>query len=133
MSKHHAVLSVSALALVSLTAAIFLLAHQMAQAQSEPAGQPGATADPDAPPAPPDGLPAFGQLHPADEGALSYDDLSPAEQAASDLAAEWAEADHGVAVHDRWRQASREGVRLSKLKQAEYESGLAGLAGLGED
>ena len=132
MSKQRAVLSISAVALVciGLVAGIVLLANQMAEAQSEPAGE---SSEPGASPAPPDALMKFGELYPSDNGALSFEELSAEEKAAAEGAEEWAETSHGYAVHDRWRQASREGARLSRLKQAEYDSGLAGLAGLGED
>jgi len=132
MSKHRAAVSASVIGLVciGLVAGIFLLANQMARAQSD---APEASSPNLPPPAPPDTLMKFGQLYPPDEGALSFEELSADEKAASDRMAEWAEADHGASVHDRWRQASREGARLSRLKEAEYDSGLAGLAGLGED
>jgi hypothetical protein len=130
MSKHRVVVSVGviALALIAVAAGFVLLAQRMAQAQSSSEAEPG---DPPSVPAQPPQFETMFEPYPADEGAQTYDDLSLDERAAVDRAAQWAEADHGYPVHQRWRKASRQAARISKLRHAEYLSGLRGLDELG--
>ena len=64
-----------------------------------------------------------------DPGHWKYEDLEPHEKILTDKAAEWAEADHGPALHEAYRGAGRFGSQYAKLKRAER---LAGLEGVGE-
>jgi hypothetical protein len=115
----------------------FVLVVILGSLPGEPAPAAADAEPPDAKPpaaAPADAgqwLQKFSEPYPADEGALTWDDLDDAEKEAAARADEWAQTQHGHEVHQRWRRASREGARLSRLKRAEYTSGLAGLEGLG--
>lgn len=131
MSKRRAALSISCLAVlsVSLAAAIALLAHRMARAQT--GDDPAATAEVGLPAEPAGGLARAFSPPAVDEGAQTWDEMNADERAASDRIAEWAEVDHGNEVHQRWRRASREAARISKLRHAAYLSGLRGLEDLG--
>ena len=120
---------ISAACALVVCAAMFsaFVAVTNAQSDGEEAVAGGPENQPTADPPPLEFPPRYA----ADEGAQSWEDLSADERAASDRIAEWAEADHGAAVHQRWRKASREGARISKLRHAAYLSGLRGLEGLG--
>ena len=68
----------------------------------------------------------FFQLYPADEGALSYDDLSDQDQAHADRAAEWAEADCGYEVHQAWARGTAWAREHARLVSAERTADLEG-------
>ncbi len=87
-------------------------------------------ADPPSEPPPQEVLDPF-VLHPTGEGAIAYDDLSPAEQEAVMNAAERAELDSGDAVHQAYSVATGEAVTRTDAEIAARELGLEGFDGEG--
>ena len=96
------------------------------------------------------------KLHPADEGAVTYDDAVSATDVVSDSAAgdegmseeqyrtasaetkesfddtaTWAETQNGYDVHQAWSKYTDAMVQEAQVKRAEYEAGLSGATELG--
>ena len=84
--------------------------------------------DPDRRPAPPRN---YFTLHPADPGALAYDDLNDAGKAELEETLRWAELDHGDAVHAAFSGLARKRSRKARAETAERAIGLEGLAAIG--
>jgi hypothetical protein len=72
-----------------------------------------------------------GTMYPADEGALQWEDLSADEQAASDVAQEWAETQNGADVQNAFAAAVATTSQIRRVEQAQELSGLDGADTLG--
>ena len=83
----------------------------------------------EAQPAPPEHNPF--EMYPADDGALTWDDLSEDERAAAEAAQEWAETQHGAEVHNAFSAAVATTSQMRRQTQAEQVSGLEGVDTLG--
>ena len=71
-------------------------------------------------------------LYPAGEGAQSYDDLNRIEKTGVDgIRAYYGSVAHGRAVHQKYKEGSLTRIRYSKLRRAQREAGLGGVADLG--
>lgn len=70
-------------------------------------------------------------LHPADEGALTWDDLTEDEQAGAAAMQEWAETANGAAVHNSFAAAAATTSELREVQVAQAASGLEGIETLG--
>jgi len=70
-------------------------------------------------------------LHPADPGALSYEDLNEEEKVTLDAARDWAELSHGDDVHAAYRTLSQKRSAKAKAASAEQAIGLRNRSLLG--
>ena len=69
--------------------------------------------------------------YPADEGALTWDDLTEAEQAGAEAMQEWAETANGETVHNAFAAAAATTSELQAIEAAQTASGLDGIETLG--
>ncbi|MBZ0232446.1 MAG: hypothetical protein K8M05_08970 [Deltaproteobacteria bacterium] len=69
-------------------------------------------------------------LHPADEGAQQWEDMTPAERGDVTRMGEWAERNN-VAVHDAFSAAVARTAELRALQEAQTSSGLEGVETIG--
>lgn len=69
--------------------------------------------------------------YPADEGALTWNDLSAEEQVGAEAMQEWAETANGAAVHNAFAAAAATTSELREVAAAQTASGLVGYEALG--
>ncbi len=70
-------------------------------------------------------------LHPADEGAATWEDLTEDEKAEADRTAEWADTQHGADVHAAFSAAGATTSEMRVQEAARRASGLEGVDTLG--
>lgn len=102
--------------------------HAQEQGSEEQEGPPVDEAGVEAEPAEP--IHPF-QRYQADDGALSYQDLSESDKARSDKIQEWAEADSGYQVHQEWAAGTAWAREHARLVIAERTAGLEGSGEVG--
>lgn len=90
-------------------------------AEPNPSIEPGAGAPPHDP---------F-TLYPADEGAVTWGDMTPEEQAGTEAMQEWAETKNGAEVHGAFAAAVGTTNNMRQLEAAQAASGLDGIETLG--
>jgi hypothetical protein len=95
----------------------------------------GEESPPDTPPddTPPADLPRHDPftLYDADEGALEWSEMSPADRAITGDVREWAETRNGEAVHNAFSTAAATTSTLRLVAEAQRDSGLEGVETLG--
>ena len=69
--------------------------------------------------------------YPADEGALTWDDLTEDEKVGAEAIQEWAETANGEAVHNAFAAAAATTSDLREVEAAQTASGLDGIETLG--
>ncbi len=128
-------LGASALLVCLLGGVLALGGDPPPEAAAEAADAPSPEAAGEAIPPPPSG-PANADHEPltpygTDDTAIPFEALDAEEQQALERAQEWAEADHGDAVHQAWSAAARDAVRRAQVHAAELQAGIEAAAETG--
>lgn len=129
MSKLSALLAAALVALFSLAIVgiAMSVSSTSARAQTDPPPNPGEEPQPTIPMIPRDHF----TLYPAGPGEIPYEELSDIDRDQVDRGREWAEVEHGEAVHQAWRGVSAWGIAYAEQKRAEREAQLEGADDVG--
>jgi hypothetical protein len=118
---------IAALAIAAL-AVTTVLAQDDGASDAEPVTE-EAEPNPTVEPAPPEADPFA--LSPADEGAVTWDDMTPEDRAGVEAIQDWAENGNGAAVHNAFAAAVATTDGIREVEAAQTASGLGGIELIG--
>jgi hypothetical protein len=127
MSRRTISIGISALVIGGL-AVTTVLAQDDGASDAEPVTE-EAEPNPTVEPAPPEVDPFA--LSPADEGAVTWDDMTPEDRAGVEAIQDWAENGNGAATHNAFAAAVATTDGIREVEAAQTASGLDGIETLG--